>query len=527
MRKLKIALSVSFVLIIAISLRAYQLENLPPGLYPDEAINGNNALAALNQNNFRVFYPENNGREGLFINIQALTIKFVRLISSKMAVDSIPIIEPWVLRVPSVIFGALTVLGLYFLGLELFGARTGLLASFFLATSFWHINFSRIGFRAIMAPMFLVWGIYFLLIALRKTRTYHLSPITCNLFAALAGAVYGLGMHSYIAYRATPIIILFIIGYCLWTQKEKTIRKKIFLSAFCFLLTTFLVVSPLLLYFAQNPTDFLGRISQISIFNSKTLLNDLGLNTLKTLGMFNFVGDGNWRHNYAGRPQLFWPVGIMFVIGILRGILSVFRRVTTHYSAQTMPGVNGQTSNVLNVKFEFWILFIWFFAAMLPVVISNESLPHALRAILMIPPVMLFAATGGIWFYDLIRNSSFGLRNSKWFPLASATFLIILTFEGYYTYFEFWGKNSNVRDAFAANYLKLGRELNILSKEKPKYVVVKTGGMLVNNIPMSAQTVMFITDTYLPEKQMERNIYYVVPKDENDIPKEALKFYLE
>ncbi len=74
------------IIIIAGFLRLYQINQLPPGLYPDEAMNGNNALEALSNTDFsakggpalgwKVFYPENNGREGLFINIQAISVAF-------------------------------------------------------------------------------------------------------------------------------------------------------------------------------------------------------------------------------------------------------------------------------------------------------------------------------------------------------------------------------------------------------------------------------------------------------------------
>ncbi|MEK9147933.1 MAG: hypothetical protein AAB650_00675, partial [Patescibacteria group bacterium] len=62
------------ILILGAGFRFYLLPSVPPGLYPDEAANGNNAREALETGNFKVFYPENNGREGLFINIQAAAI---------------------------------------------------------------------------------------------------------------------------------------------------------------------------------------------------------------------------------------------------------------------------------------------------------------------------------------------------------------------------------------------------------------------------------------------------------------------
>src|SRR3990167_8509976 len=147
-----------FIMLIASFFRLWDLKNVPPGLWADEAVNGVNTLRILeggpSDGGWKVFYPENFGREGFFINIQSL---FVQVLGT----------EPWVLRLPSAIFGILTVLGLLLMTRELFKTRVALFTSFFLATSFWHINFSRIGFRAIMAPFFLVWSFYFLFLGIR------------------------------------------------------------------------------------------------------------------------------------------------------------------------------------------------------------------------------------------------------------------------------------------------------------------------------------------------------------------------
>ncbi|MEK7086713.1 MAG: hypothetical protein AAB935_00445, partial [Patescibacteria group bacterium] len=120
------------ILALASFFRFYKLPSVHPGLYPDEAMNGNNALEAIKTNDFKIFYPENNGREGLFINIQALFLKFL------LPENGHP--EPWMLKLPSAIFGILTVLGVFFLARELFrnyhGNKIALLSSFFLAVSF-------------------------------------------------------------------------------------------------------------------------------------------------------------------------------------------------------------------------------------------------------------------------------------------------------------------------------------------------------------------------------------------------------
>ena len=45
------------IISLAAFLRFYLLDTIPPALYPDEAMNGVNALRALERSDFRVFYP--------------------------------------------------------------------------------------------------------------------------------------------------------------------------------------------------------------------------------------------------------------------------------------------------------------------------------------------------------------------------------------------------------------------------------------------------------------------------------------
>jgi 4-amino-4-deoxy-L-arabinose transferase-like glycosyltransferase len=496
------------IIIIAAFFRLYNIAELPPGLYPDEAMNGNNALEALETGNFKIFYPENNGREGLFINIQAISVAIFGNL-------------PWALRIVSALFGILTVWGVYFLTKELFAGRSSisLLSAFLMAVSFWHINFSRIGFRAIMAPFFLTWGIYFLLKAFRQIKERK-SPKFHILNSIFSGIFYGLGFHSYIAYRATPLLILIIIAiYWLKNRDPEAeprrrtsslqgrqvpygagwqIRKKILLAASGCALLAVIVAAPLGLYFLKNPQDFFGRTTQISVFNSPAPIKDLTTNILKTAGMFNFSGDYNWRHNIAGAPLLFWPTGILFLIGLFLSIRQL--------------------------KIKNWRLIIpliWMAVAALPTVISNEGLPHALRAILMAPPVFILAGVGGIWIIENLKSQISNLKNSnqklKIFYSLLAIFYLLLIIEAYQSYFIKWGKNPNVQGAFSADYVEMGRALNALPKDLPKYIVVEAGGVDVRGIPMPAQTTMFITDTFTPEKQKEKNIFYILPNEKDKI----------
>jgi predicted membrane-bound mannosyltransferase len=66
--RLRTPLLLGLVIVLGAALRFAAIGEAPPGLYTDEAANGNDALHALATGEWQWFYPANNGREGLFIN---------------------------------------------------------------------------------------------------------------------------------------------------------------------------------------------------------------------------------------------------------------------------------------------------------------------------------------------------------------------------------------------------------------------------------------------------------------------------
>jgi 4-amino-4-deoxy-L-arabinose transferase-like glycosyltransferase len=564
MKMKKHAILVVVVIALAAFFRLAWIGGTPPGLYPDEAMNGNNALEAISTGDYKIFYPENNGREGMFINIQAFFLKSF--------LNFYPNPEPWMLRFTSALFGILTVAGIYFLAKELFEKNErkktiALVSAFLLATSFWHINFSRIGFRAIMAPCFLVWGVYFLLLTFRKSeerenvleknpkheilnpKQYQNSNVQnskpfrsfgfriLDLFriwnlgfgvsalAFLAGAVYGLGMHSYIAYRATPALVLFI--FILLGIRNGWKKTLGYAALFC--VGAVIVSLPLILYFAENPSDFLGRTSQVSVFSGASPIFEVAMNSVKTIGMLFVGGDANWRHNFPGHAELFWPVAICFVIGTIIGIRELINPKHETLNPKQYQNSNIQTSKpfrsfrfrILDL-FRVWdlgfmVLCVWLVVAMLPVIVSNEGIPHALRSILMIPPVYIIATVGAGAVYEYLKKI---LRKSSiaWLVGICAVLLVLNT---YISYFVLWGKNANTKGAFTEEYVKIGQMINTAPKNIMKYVIVDASGTDVRGIPMPTQTVMFITDTFTPEKQKEKNVVYVLPEKIGTIPENS------
>lgn len=470
---------VILIMLVGAFFRLWDLGSTPPGLYHDEAMNGNNALETWRAGQFKQFYTENNGREGLYINIAALSVGILGN-------------ESWALRLVSALFGIFSVLGLYFLAKELFNKKVALYASFFLATSFWHVLFSRIGFRGIMAPFFLTWALALLFMASRKKS---------RLLAVFAGLSFGLGFHSYIAYRIAPLLLLLPVVK-IWKNNQKKLIVV-------FLVSTFIAGLPIGLYFLGNPADFLGRTSQLSIFSSESPVKNLAINTAKTFGMFFFVGDFNWRHNLAGEAELWWPVAILFAFGLFYSLWKMIKK-------RKLGSAEG-------------LLFLWLLVMALPVVVSNEGIPHALRGIILIPPVMIFTAIGLEKIRIVVNNwmkkqpveypehKKQILRIHRHLIILLFAFFVVVAGQSCVKYFIRWGHHINTYNSFNGRYWDIGNFLKELPEDMEKYVIINAPGVLARGIPMPAQTVMFATDTFGKDEQENKNIKYILPDEINSI----------
>lgn len=477
------------IMTLAIFFRLYKLDILPPGLWPDEAANGVDALKALDSNDFKIFYPANNGREGLFINIQAVSIHFL---------DA----NPFALRFVSAIFGILTVAGLYLLTRKIFTWRIAAVASFFMAVSFWHVNFSRIGFRAIMLPFILVWAFYFLW---RGLKSGHLREFL------IAGIIGGMGFYTYFSFRIAPLIVL-LMFWNYWSYLKKDFdhlkyeqsRNQLLRGFALMMLAVIIIAIPLGVYFYTHPEDFLKREGRsISVLDQAEPLRELGISVIKTLAMFNFGGDFNHRHNIPGWPELSLLIGIMFAVGFIKELIHWLRRTHGHFS----------------VTHTF--LFSWFFIMLLPGFLSTEA-PHALRTIGVIPVVMIFAAQGFWWIVNSIiryhRVTDFHAQTDKLIykkesklllTLVIISFVSSIGFIEYWRYFKVWANSPQLQEAFVQKYVDMSYYLKGYTAMIPKYILVNEGDVMVDGVPNNAQTIKFLTKTHSRECSTPNNIYYL------------------
>ena len=449
------------ILALAAFLRFFQLTEFPPGLSVDEAMDGNNALEIRETGHPQVFYPEDGGREGLYISAASLSVA---------AFGN----RAWALRLPAAIFGLLTVWGLYLLAAELVSIPTALLAAFFLATSFWHLVFSRMAFRAIAAPLFLVWGLYLMLAALRRARAGR--PFLGGI--VLAGAVYGLGFYTYPAYRVTPLLVVAI-----WIAQG---RRGPGIAAWTFAAASAAVAAPLAVYFVAHPGAFLERAGQVSVFSGPHPAVEIVLNCWRTARMLFTRGDRNWRHNVAWRAELFWPVAACMLVGIWVALA------------------------------RHRVILLWLFLGMVPAVLATEC-PHALRSILMLPAVCVLAALGAQQVHAWLARRI----PVRCLQAAAAVILLALSYEPYHTCFDAWVRNPKTAAAFDLPSTSLARRIAAAPAGQLKLIVA------ADLTDMRLQPVMFLTGSYTARQSREKKIRYVTgqPADNGqcrpDVPPEA------
>ncbi|MFH1894422.1 MAG: glycosyltransferase family 39 protein [Patescibacteria group bacterium] len=453
--KLLIIIFLLIIIGIASFFRLWQLDSVPPGFYPDVAMNGTDVLQSLHDGHLELFYPNNNGREGLFM----------WLIAGSFWIFGVSV---WSLKFTAAIIGIFTVLGTYLLAKELFkkvgvkylaenNEHIALLSSFLLAVSFWHVNLSRIGFRAIMLPLILVFSFYFLFKGLnnKKIRDF-----------IIAGIIFGAGFYTYTSFRVAPAILIFLLIPCLFYFRKENLQKKYLIFVSVFLFFAFIVALPLGLYFLHHSQDFISRATPISVFAAENPAVSLLKSSVLHLGMFNFYGDPNWRHNFAGHPMLPLPLGILFLIGLF-------------YSFVKIRG----NFIIFGFLISFWLVML------LPGILTYEGIPHSLRVIGVIPAVYILTAIGGWWVYEKVKNI---VKNQKIVLAICFVFLIAIASAEFHKYFYLWSENPNVARANTLDYANIGNHLNSLTDNVQKYVIINEPGSPIYGISIAAQTPMFI-----------------------------------
>lgn len=340
--------------------RLYQLDSLPGTLFYDEAQNGVDA-ARVAAGARPIFFEANNGREPLYIYLQAIAVALLGP-------------TPLALRLVSAVAGCLTVGAVYVLGRELLDRRVGYCAALWLATTYWHLALSRLGFRTVLLPLVSALAIALIARWLRNGRLW---------WALVAGGTSGLVLYTYISARMFPIVaILFVLfGGPVALGRPPGVgglaSRRWLGGAAGFALAAGLVVAPLGLYFARHPDLLVERGQQVilggdldpRVWRLHLRPRDLIENTAVTLGAIGFDGDPTLRHNLPHRP-------ILSLAGLALVVLGLWSALRVRQLRR--PGL---------------LCLAWLLVMAVPGAVSTDA-PHFLRLTGILPPLVVLVGLG-------------------------------------------------------------------------------------------------------------------------------------
>jgi 4-amino-4-deoxy-L-arabinose transferase-like glycosyltransferase len=357
--------ALGLILAVGLALRVVALGRVPPGMWSDEALNGIDAWNVWHGGGFRLVYPDVFPREPLFETLLAFVVRFAG--PSILALRAVP-----------VAIGTLTILLLYLALRRETGETVALTAAGVLAGMRWHALFSRLIFRTIVLPpwmILLVWA----------ALAYRRRPSSAR--AALVGALIGGGFYTYLAWY---FMLPFVAGLVLWLVWPTARGRGENGNAECgvrsaesggggmsrlamMLIVAALVFAPLGRHYWRHPDHLLARPGAVSVFAQGLGpgLREIAKNAGEALLMFHWRGDHVPVQNLPHAPALDPLQGLFFLWGLALCLVGVRRR-------QPLPG----------------ILLGWIACGLAATVFTHTDSPNFLRTLVIAPAAATIVALG-------------------------------------------------------------------------------------------------------------------------------------
>lgn len=341
-------------------------------------------------------------------------------------------LSDFAVRLPSALFGVLSIVLIYLVCSELFRKYSrksilSLFSSFIFAISPWHINLSRVATENVVVTFFILLGVYLFLLYTRKKR---------NLILVLSFVSFSLTLILYQAPRS--FLPLFLPALFITFESV----KKIFKFKIEYLFYIILIVLPVLLILTSK--DLSWRITSLSIFSheeTKLVLNEQlttdsvqGLPYLisrifhnKIIAFALLISENFFKH--LSFDFLFQDGGFPDRYRIPRmGLLHIVELPFLLFGLFFMFKKNLKTAAFLGI----WIAF-----GLLGSALTSDDVPNLQRTLLILPALSIFIAYGALGVYEFIK-----LKNKKiqFLVVALAAFFIFFSLSYYLVQYYFQGK---------------------------------------------------------------------------------------
>ncbi len=487
------------IIFLATLLRFYNLGSTPVSLDWDEAALGYNAysIAETGRDEYGEFMPVvlksfGDYKPALYAYLSVPAVKIFGL-------------TPFAVRTPSALFGVLTVLATYFLTKELFiGTRSSklkklidpesiaLLASFLLAISPWHIQFSRTGFEANVALALNIFTALFFLKGLKKPYFLIVSAV----FAAF----------SIYSYQSEKVFVpLFVLALIFIYRKNlfSFPKKYITLTA----VVGIIVILPMVSYILKND-QALSRARGSLVFSNETKHLEENQNRIRidkersdivglvfdnrrilyvksAIGGYLSHFDINWlfisgdsaRHHAPG-------MGIMYLWELPFLLVGIYVLVFNKFFIK--ENKNGTI-----------FIFAWLLMAPIPAAFTTD-VPHAVRTLNFLPTFQIFTAVGLLIGISKILSIKYKILSIRVSFLLLFAYCLFIIFNFAYYLNQYFVQ----QDYFYSKYWQYGHKetIEFVEKEAGNYNKV-----VVSNEDFLDQSYIFYLfyTKYPPQKYQE------------------------
>src|SRR3989344_5741817 len=373
------------IILLAFFMRLYKVEGNPPSLNWDEASIGYNAYSILKtgKDEWNIPFPVHFKSYGEY--------KLPAQIYASIPGIWIFGLNEFGIRITPVVYGTLTVLVCFFLSLEILqNKKASLFAALLLAISPWHLQLTRASFEASFACFWISLGVLFLLKGFKTSKFFSLSAV-----------FFAVSVFTYNSARVfTPVFLLaiFMIYFrSFWKQK-----KAVIIALILFVV----LLSPLIPFILSG--DVRDRYKLVSITDDAGLIPRINENrgnshfpqplprlihnrvtyvalyfTEHYLAHFTpqflFIsGAPHKQHHVQGMGELY----LFEAPFLLFGLYALFRQ---------------------KLKYRF-LLVSWILLAYIPVAITNDSIPHALRTVIVLPTYQIISGLGFVEIFKWIQK---------------------------------------------------------------------------------------------------------------------------
>lgn len=443
------------VLIVAIGTFLLTLRQLPPGITNDETDIGYEAysIAQTGKDQWRNFLPIQyfSGFGGTRLPLLIYwTVPFVKVMG--LSQESV--------RLAGVSAGLFAVTGFFILLLKLYHKPifAGLTTVIFIINP-WFWGLSRTTNEAVIALALTMWAIWLLFKSKEKKR-----------YLLFAIALFGLSAY---AYYSSQIFVPFLVpALFLGLPWLRRINLRIKLISTVVLI---IIISPLIFKTISgngsatrlNQTGLLSNVSLVGLVNDKRGVCEQQAFAIWCRGLYN--KPSMWASEILSNYLNHFSLSFLFVDNWFVGILPSGRL----FYLGLLPGLLFGIYFVLkkddtNHKF-LWIS--WLLIA--PIADSVTSNGHAMRAMLMVPPLIVISSLG---WRDLIFRETFH-KKLKIFLIATVGFVLVFEVAHFMTdYIIYFPKRNSMYTHY--QYQPLFEKLLAIEKKHPKIYISNASGSI-------------------------------------------------